>query len=777
MTYSKQLQSRIDSALAAKGANYQPRTRHIQDNKPVFVNRLIFEDSPYLLQHAHNPVDWYPWGEEAFANARELNKPVFLSIGYATCHWCHVMEEQSFESTQIADMLNQYFISVKVDREQYPDIDQAYMTAVTMITGRGGWPMSSFLTHEGKPFFGGTYYPPGSFIDLLQKINLAWSEQQPALLEQAQQIADSVTNANNAQEQVTELGQATFQTAVNSIMAQYDSRLGGFSQAPKFPNEPLLMLLLRALERQPNKTVQAALENTLSAMACGGIYDQVGGGFHRYSTDPQWLAPHFEKMLYNQAYLARIYAQAFQQSGKPLYARLARQTLDYVLREMTTNKGVFYSATDADSEGVEGTYFVWSINEIEQLFSADDAQFIIDLFGVSEHGNFEGHNIFCLSAPLDQIAEQQNINLDALFERLDPLLETLRNYRQKRIPPLTDDKIIVAWNAMLITALAEASELLKEPRYLQAAERAADTLWVNQRPDASTLWRVNLDGKTSIPARQDDYVHFAEALLALYDVTGKPDYLHQAQSLAEAMLDQFTDKATGTLVMGRDSLLFTHPKDAYDGALPSGNAVAVRVLTRLANRTGKQQFRRQAQQILQAFSGSMTRQPGAYAYMIAQMDEMQFGESGLHQYAADGAVKINYCLSEHNQQFELLIKIQIADGWHINSTVDEQGLSTSPKLELPENPGWQLSSIKLPKPTLKTLHFSDDSLSLFEGSIELKSALTTTKTIPTFPIFLSLQLQACNQQTCLPTETINLNAYEQVVGRAKERSDVPDNIS
>jgi uncharacterized protein YyaL (SSP411 family) len=761
MTYSKKLQARIDAAFAAKDKDYQPRTRHIEDGHPVFINRLIFEDSPYLLQHAHNPVDWYPWGEEAFSTAHEQNKPVFLSIGYATCHWCHVMEEQSFENIQVADILNHHFISIKVDREQYPDIDQIYMSAVTLLTGHGGWPMSSFLTHEGKPFFGGTYYPPSSFIDLLEKINQAWTNQQPALLDQAEQISATVINANKAQEQAVELGQNTFQTAVNSIMAQYDAEQGGFSPAPKFPNEPLLMLLLRALERQANKPVQDALEHTLSAMACGGIYDQVGGGFHRYATDPHWLVPHFEKMLYNQAYLARIYAQAFIQTGNTFYARITRQTLDYVLREMTTDSGVFYSATDADSEGVEGTFFVWSKTEIEQLLDADDAQFIIDLFGVTEHGNFEGSNIFCLPSNLDHIAETQETSIDELLARLDPLLETLRDYRQQRIPPLTDDKIIVAWNGMLITALAEISATLNEPRYLQAAERAANTLWVKQRTNNSTLWRINLNDKASIPARQDDYAHFTEALLALYDVSGKSSYLQQAESLAEAMLEQFLDADSGALVMGRESLLFSQPKDSYDGALPSGNAIAIRVLSKLANRTGNQSFKQRANLILQAFSGSITRQPGAYAYMIAQQDEMQFGESGYYQYAASGAIKINYCLTQQDQDLQLQININIADDWHINSNIAEQPSQIPTRLQLEKNSGWEISSTTFPKPITKTLDFGTNSLTLFEGDITMNATLVSTIATPVFLVLMTLELQACNQETCLAPETIHLRLYQK----------------
>ena len=760
MNYSEDLQSRLTASLIAKGPDYKPRTQHLKNGQPVYTNRLIFEDSPYLLQHAHNPVDWYPWGKEVFERAREENKPVFLSIGYATCHWCHVMEEESFESVEIAEVLNEHFMAVKVDREQYPDIDQTYMTAVTILTGHGGWPMSSFLTHEGKPFFGGTYYTPATFTDLLLKVNQAWNSQHQTLIDQAEQIADAVHRENTIREQVKTLEQSTVQSAVDGILSRYDSMYGGFSQAPKFPNEPLLLLLLQAAERQPQQKILSVLNHTLSAMAQGGIYDQIGGGFHRYATDTRWLVPHFEKMLYNQAYLARIYARAYRLTGNPLYSRVARQTLEYVLREMTAENGCFFSATDADSEGHEGTYFIWTEEEIKKLMSPADAAFIIKILGVTRHGNFEGKNIFYLPESLDEVARKQEIPLDELISRVDPILDTLRKHREKRIPPLTDNKIIVSWNGMFITALAEAGELLNEPLYIEAAETAADAIWETQRPEKGGLWRVNLDGKASIPARQEDFVHLIEALLALYDATDHSVRLQQALSLSEEMLDQFLDASSGTLVMGRESLLFTQPKDAYDGALPSGNAIAVRVLSRLYRRSGESGYREKAAKILQGFSGSIVKHPVGYAYMLAQLDELENGETGSRQYVSGGAVKINSGLVKKNGQIILTVDLDIADGWHINANQPLQEDFIATKISLEKDTGWVLGSVSYPEPSLESSKFENNAAMRYQGRVQIRAEMLPESGQAVYPVHLKLQLQACNQDACLQHESILLSCYE-----------------
>ncbi|WP_051906344.1 thioredoxin domain-containing protein [Methylomarinum vadi] len=739
MSYSPQLQQRLLDALANKGTDYRPRTRHLRaDGQPLYINRLIFEDSPYLLQHAHNPVDWYPWGEEAFDAAREQDKPVFLSIGYATCHWCHVMEEQSFESPAVAEVLNEHFISIKVDREQHPDIDATYMAAVTLFSGHGGWPMSSFLCPDGKPFFGGTYFPQANFIDVLTQINRAWRERREILINQAEQLADAVEQSSSVANQIAELDQNLPSRAIESILSSYDSRHGGFSSAPKFPHEPLLLLIVQILQRKPQTSLSAALQHTLQAMAQGGIYDQVGGGFHRYAVDQYWLVPHFEKMLYNQAYLARVYLQAFLLTGSSLFRRVVRQTLDYVLREMSDERGLFYSATDADSEGHEGTYFVWRIEEIRNLLPENDAQFIIDLFGVTPQGNFEGKNILFLPRSLAIVSQEQGQTLKQLCLRLDPLLEKLREHRRLRVPPLTDDKILVAWNGMMITAFAEAGHFLQVNDYIEAVECAAKTLWQTQRLENS-LWRVNLRGKVSICARQDDYAHFAEAMLALYDVTDSQDYLLRARQLVDEMLDQFLDNSSGVLDMGNERLLFTQPKDSYDGALPSGNAVAVRVLTRLFRRTGEGAYLEHARNILRFYAGQMNRHPIAYAYMLAQLDELNLGEIGDCQYIADGSIKVSGKLSHSVEgRYEALIRLHCHESeWHFNG---------DPSITLGDQQDWEIRQI--------------NELQRSEGGYEIRLVVLPNDATEHFkPLTVQLTLQACDSQRCLPAEDIALRLY------------------
>ncbi len=755
--HPKKLQQQLITALHNKGKDYKARTRHLINGQPFYTNRLIFEDSPYLLQHAHNPVNWYSWSDEAFAVAKRENKPIFLSIGYATCHWCHVMEEESFESIEVAKILNENFIAIKVDREQHPDIDTAYMMAVTMLTGHGGWPMSSFITAEGKPFFGGTYYPKPSFIDLLLKIKTAWKDDKLILLQQADQVAGAVKDMMSQQSSVTSLEQSTIETVVKQVLQSYDAQSGGFSSAPKFPNEPILLLLLQQAERNHSAVLMQAVEHTLSAMAQGGMYDQIGGGFHRYSTDEHWLIPHFEKMLYNQAYLSRVYAQAYRLTNNPLFARTARQTLDYVLREMTASSGVFYSASDADSNGEEGQYFIWTADEIKKNLNKVDAGFIVSLFGVTEKGNFEGKNILFLPQTLDQVAKRQEQSLSQLLARVDPLLIQLRNVREKRLPPLIDNKIIVAWNGMFITALSEAGDILNEPKYIDAAIKATDALMETQITKDNELLRINLNGNASVAAKQDDYAHFAEALIALYDVTSEERYLKKAKLLTDKMTAQFMDAKSGVLVMGKDKLLFTQPKDDYDGALPSGNAVAVLVFNRLYQRLGEQNYNDKATKILQTFSGRIEQNPRAYTYMLAQLDELKKGEITAHRFAARGAIKIDAeTKTEGANQKKLILKFSIKPGWHINSHQPLQKQLIATDIAIGNSEFWELKSIQYPQPKRLKTEFEDQPLALYQGQFKITADLTAKAAFKYSAVKIKLTLQACNRQSCLAPEELIL---------------------
>jgi hypothetical protein len=757
-------QKQIQHALVEKGDSYIPRTKHLDtQGRPLHTNRLILEDSPYLLQHAHNPVDWHAWGPEAFALAKQQNKPIFLSIGYSTCHWCHVMEEESFENPQIALLLNELFIPIKVDREQRPDVDATYMLAVMLINGQGGWPMSSFLTPEGKTFYGATYFPPAQFTELINRIASLWRDDRPELLTQANRLAEAVEKESATQQQAQKLKENIIQQAVTNIMSAYDDQRGGFSQAPKFPNEALLYLLLDQVQHSPDKTVLSALENTLAAMARGGIYDQIGGGFHRYSTDNIWQVPHFEKMLYNQALLSRIYLGAWRLTGNPAFERVIRETLDYVLREMTAEQGGFYSATDADSEGEEGLFFLWTPDQINASLDKADAAIALDLYGITQQGNFEGQNVLNLAEPLEVYAARHQLDRDQLVSQVAAINKRLREKRSQRIHPLTDTKIITAWNGMMITALAQAGDMLSEPTYLDAALRAADFIWQQNRDGdfqgKGKLWRANLDGSASIAGSQEDYAYLAESLLMLFDVTGEQLWLQRAQVVTEQMLTQFWDKEGGGFFMGVEEPALAgmgRIKDGSDGAIPSGNSVALHVLQKLARRTDNLDYSLYAEQSLAAFASKVMAQPEAFPYMLSAANDMFNGETGSRQYAAHGKVVVNAVVeSEQN----LALHLTIQPGWHINAhqPLQEYLIPTVLKLQ-GDVEGWRIEQAEYPQAKLRKLGFQQEQLALYEGQFKINVALSRTEQVLSADGLppIELHLQACSDSVCLAPEKLQL---------------------
>ena len=763
--YAPALRDKLLDALAAKGESYQPRTHHLSpDGRPHYTNRLILEDSPYLLQHAHNPVDWYPWGDEAFERAKAENKPIFLSIGYSTCHWCHVMERESFEDVEIARRMNQYFVCVKVDRERRPDVDDFYMTAVHVLGQRGGWPMSSFLTPDGEPFFGATYFPPPRFADLLERVHAAWDGQRGQLVDQARQITERVRRITAARGQAEELDSQVFDAAVAQLLEIHDDRLGGFGGAPKFPHESELLFLLARSLRHGDSTALAIAETSLDAMARGGIYDQVGGGFHRYSVDARWLVPHFEKMLYNQAHLARAYLAAYRLTAEPFYARVARQTLDYFLREMTDSGGGFYSATDADSSGAEGEFFVWTPDELRAVLPAEDAELAIALWGVTAKGNFEGKNILHLTRGLAGFAAAKGLELGALLERVDALRERLWQVREEREHPLRDDKIVTAWNGMMITALAEGSEILGEERYLAAAIRAADFIWAeNRRRDGGgdlELWRIHLAGSSSIPALQEDYAYLAEACLTLFDVTDEARWLERARLVADAMLARFWDTEAGGFYMtadGVDPHLIARPKSPGDGAIPSGNSVAVRALAMLAARGGERGYRDRANATLSAFAESIRRHPTGFAYMLMAADELLHGGAGPRQYAAAGNVRATARATEDGsgKTLKVAIDLRIRDGWHVNSDRPLSGDLIATDLDLVEDGGWSLGGVEYPRAETVRLGFQDQPLNVFQGEVTITARVTPRDDVGDDTVVpVRLKIQACDDRVCLKPEVL-----------------------
>ncbi len=597
---------------------------------PSHTNRLAGQSSPYLLQHAHNPVNWYPWGDEAFAEAARQDKPVFLSIGYSSCHWCHVMEHESFSQEDLAAVLNEHFIAIKVDREERPDIDGIYMTAVQLMTGSGGWPLSVFLTPDRQPFFGGTYFPPEDrygrpgFTSLLNNIATVWRTRRADITSDAGRLTAAVSRALQPDTTAgTAPTAALLASATAPLAAQYDARWGGFGRAPKFPPAGTLAFLLRRHQATGDKATLGIVTHTLQAMARGGMYDQVGGGFHRYSVDAQWLVPHFEKMLYDNALLARVYVEAWQVTGDPFYRRIATETLDYVLRDMTGPEGGFYSAQDADSEGVEGKFYVWDRAELLEVLGDEPGREVADFFGASEAGNFEGHNILNVPLSRREVAADQGLDPDALGRRIDAARATLRAQRATRVPPLTDDKVITAWNGMMISSMARAGTAFDTPRFVAAARRAAAFIDRQMSPGEKLLrsWRQGIAGPAGV---LDDYANLANAHIDLYEATFDPAHLDRANALVAAIQAEFTDgKAPGFTFapVGRSDLL-TPSRPMADGAIPSGNAIALTAMLRLYRLTGNEALRLAADPLLNAMATAAGPQPRSFTYALMAMEFM-----------------------------------------------------------------------------------------------------------------------------------------------------------
>lgn len=761
---SESMTKKLYQAYLDKGIGYRPRTEHFnKDGTPSFINQLILEDSPYLLQHAHNPVDWHPWSEAAFQKAKQQNKPIFLSIGYSTCHWCHVMERESFENLPIAALLNRDFIAIKVDRESHPDVDEVYMTAVMLMTGHGGWPMSSFLTPEGKPFYGGTYYTPEQFTSLLQQVNQLWKERPDDVIAQAEKVADAVAESNRLRGEAKALDEGVIAQALKSMQNAFDEIQGGFGQAPKFPREPWLYLLLDQAQRHGDQAALQMLTVTLDHMGRGGIYDQVAGGFHRYSTDYEWLVPHFEKMLYNQAHLSRIYLGAWRITGRQDFRRIATQTLDYVLREMTSPDGGFYSATDADSEGEEGLFFTWTEDELNAALDKQQASLATTLYGVTPSGNFEGRNILHLPQTLAEFADEKQRSLSDLLTQLEQINQILLETRNKRIPPLRDDKIVTSWNGMMITAFAQAADLLDNTSYRDAALKAAEFLWQQNRYKPGYLWRVHLNGQSSIAATQEDYAYLSESFLYLYDLTGEPLWLERAKELAGAMTGRFLDRQQGGFYMNEAESSITgmgRPKDeGADNAIPSGSSVAIHSLQRLWQRSGDLDFRKQTDGLISRFAPALEATPISYGYLLSAVADHRHGELGSRAYAGQGGIRIHADTSQAAEQTLLNLKIQIPDGWHINSNQPSGKDLIATRMSLAEQSnGWQMGPVTYPKGKQQKLAFQQQPLSVYGGDISLQTLLKQidgdhpgSTTLP-----VELQLQACNDQVCLPPETVTL---------------------
>ncbi|MHC4124269.1 MAG: thioredoxin domain-containing protein [Planctomycetota bacterium] len=633
MTYKKLLQIVLAFAvfliIAVSTEQMTKRGKAVENQakEHKYTNRLIKENSPYLLQHAHNPVNWFAWGKEAFEKAKEENKPIFISIGYSTCHWCHVMEHESFENEEIAKIMNENFISIKVDREQRPDIDSIYMNAVQAMTGSGGWPLSVFCTPEGKPFYSGTYFPPRDsfgrvgFPKLLSTIANAWQERQAELVGSANNMAQILEKICKPQGK-GKLSIDLLEKSYANLESAFDDRDGGFGTAPKFPQPGNLSFVMNYWYRTKNDKALSMVEKTLDKMANGGMYDQLGGGFHRYSTDKMWLVPHFEKMLYDQALLSRVYLKAYKITGKKKYVKIVNEIFDYVLRDMTDSKGGFYSAEDADSEGSEGLFYVWELKEIEVVLGKKNADIFNDYYGVTKAGNFEeAKNILNISKAIKQTAEKFNTNNAEIEKILLESRERLFKHREKRVRPHKDDKIITAWNGLMISALAEGGAVLAEEKYIKAAETAAGFI-LTELQGNGRLMRYYRKGKAVGYGFLDDYAFTITGLLDLYEATFDAKWLEEAKKLTKQMTDLFEDKKNGGFFqVGRDSeQLIVHNKPSYDGAVPSGNSIAVIALLRLGKLTMDSTLTEKGEKLLENFSGQLAQSPTSFTTMLRAVD-------------------------------------------------------------------------------------------------------------------------------------------------------------
>ncbi|OPX86312.1 MAG: hypothetical protein A4E53_03222 [Pelotomaculum sp. PtaB.Bin104] len=591
-------------------------------------NRLTNEKSPYLLQHKDNPVDWFPWGNEAFEKANREDKPIFLSIGYSTCHWCHVMERESFEDKEVAGILNSSFIAIKVDREERPDIDHVYMSVCQAMTGQGGWPLTILMTPEKKPFFAGTYFPKHSrmglpgLVDILTEVSDRWEHERDTFHQAGEQITGAISNPA-ASLPGGRLTRDTLDKAFKQLRGCFEQHFGGFSSAPKFPMPSTLLFLLRYWKRSGEPDALAMVEKTLEAMSRGGIYDHVGFGFSRYSTDPKWLVPHFEKMLYDNALLALAYTEAFQATGKDYFALIAKEIFTYVLRDMTAPEGGFYSAEDADSEGVEGKFYVWTTAEIKEVLGEKDGELFCHIFDITAGGNFEGHSIpNLISASMEKAAKKFAIGPGELASKVEKMRQKVFAAREKRVHPYKDDKILTAWNGLMIAALAKGAAVFDEPVYRQAAAGAVDFIFQHlRRPDGRLLARFR-DGEADFPAYLDDYAFLTWGLLELYEATFEAAYLEKAAELVKQKLDLFWDQEnSGFYFNGNDSeQLIARPKEIYDGALPSGNSVALANLLRLARLTGDEALTETAEKLVGAFADEVKQAPHGYPHFLIGVD-------------------------------------------------------------------------------------------------------------------------------------------------------------
>ena len=765
---SQALEDRLRRAENAKEGSYHKRTGHLdQDGRAIFINRLILEDSPYLLQHAHNPVNWFPWGAEAFEVASREDKPIFLSIGYSTCHWCHVMEIESFDNVEVARALNRDFISIKMDREQYPDIDEIYMTGVQLMSGQGGWPMSNFLLPDGKPFFGATYFPAANFLRLLQQITEAWRQKRDELENSAGSIGADVDRILGERRKAESLDRELGDKVARALSQREDRDRGGLAGAPKFPQEPLLLFMLDRAARKGDGAAYGFAERALDGMARGGIHDQVAGGFHRYSVDKDWLVPHFEKMLYNQSQLGLAYLRAVQLTGNPFFERVCELTLRYVLRDMQLAEGGFYSATDADSEGSEGTFFLWTIEQLEEVLNEEEAELAVSLFNLSRQGNFEAANILHLT---ESLAAQERRRGADFVPALDRILEKLYHARETRPHPLRDDKLIVAWTGAMITTLARAGFHFDNPEWLAAAEKAAAFVFRQNVDSDGKLLRIYLNETSSIDGQLEDYANLSEALITLFDITATGEYLRQARRLTDRMLEEFRDEESGGFFLSPGNQVgpqITRSLNAGDGATLSPVATALRCLVLLNKRsalaggdTAELHYRKEIDRCIAYLAAHVNEHPLNHTSLLRVINEYNDGAVEPIQYAGNGLARVRLTRlradTAESLQFELALSL--VEGWQVTAPSSAAGELVPVTLGLAgENGDWRLQSVDYPAGSLETKSPATGETAVLSGEFRIRGCcrrIAPTDAELSRSVALELRLQLCNEQYCRSAESL-----------------------
>ena len=724
------------------------------DGSWKWTNRLVHETSPYLLLHAHNPVDWYPWGDEALERAKKENKIIFLSVGYSTCYWCHVMEREVFSNPGIADMMNKDFINIKIDREERPDLDEIYMTATQLLTQRGGWPNSVFLTPDLKPFYAGTYFPPTDmpgrpgFPTILDAVHEAWVTREAEVIESANQISDTIEMATSrgfTALTAKPINRSLITGALDYLRTTYSHAYGGFGKAPKFPSPANLELLLSEYERAADASLLKMVKRTLDMMAYGGMYDQIGGGFHRYSVDAKWLVPHFEKMLYDNAQLAKVYLRAYQLTQESRYRRIAEEIFSFVFREMTAPESGFYSALDAETDAEEGKYYVWTADEIQRILGKKESKRFSDIYGVEKGPNFEGKNV--LYVP-------EGIAAENALKSVESAREKLLTARAKREYPLLDTKIIVNWNGLMIDAFAYGYQVLGEERYLTAASKASQFILDTLRKPDGELWHTYTAGITKQDAYLDDYAFFVKGLLGLYRATGEEHWLNSAKALTDTMVQLFWDDKNGSFYYTRADAkyLIVRTKKPYDSAIPSGNAVAVENLIGLG--MGYQNY---AERTLRSFAESMSQAPSSFMYTLFALNQYLTLQEGLDSDTALLVTTTTEVQAEKGGIYNVKLRLKIAAGWHINANPAGQANLIPTTLTVDTETPVEIVDVAYPKGRTAHFEFSDESLNVYEGNLTLPLKLKLkSNREKNVQVTLKLTYQSCNETECLLPQTLDI---------------------